>query len=46
MHAQVEVHVFAPDITGGSEGTTCVLSGVEGKTQEGEDVSRIQASKM
>ena len=38
--------VPAPNTTRKSEGTICVLSRVDDETQEGEDVSWTQATKM
>ena len=40
------VDVSAPDTKSGSEGTTYVLSGVDGETRENEDISRTPGMKM
>ena len=36
----------APDTIGGSEGTTCGFWRVDGKTQDGKDVSRTEAPEI
>ena len=43
---RAEVDISAPDSRGGNERITCVLSAVDGKTGEGEDVTRTQATNM
>ncbi len=42
MHARVEVDVSAPDTTGRSDGSVSV----DGKTQEGENVSRTPVTNV